>query len=223
MTWTSFDRERAIRALGAIGPAAAEALPVLTEALDAHELRIEAAKAVGRIGATPAVVAKLVDILEAHPSTECAVITRGPARIPGTSGGTVGPGTTVQTGNAEGQIRIAVAQGLAVMGDGAALAVPALSRALADLDPLVRHEIAAALLAISQDPAIRAQAIGTLREDLTASGDWSIRHKMVEALASLGLEATPARAALQARAEDEEEAPEVRAAARAALEVIAGH
>jgi HEAT repeat protein len=183
-----FVRQSAAVALERIGPAAAEAVPALIQALgDADEnVRAKAAVALGRIG--PAAAEAVPALIQALGDADENVRAKGAVALGGIgpAAAEAVPALIAALGDANENIRESAAWALGKIGPAAAEAVPALIAALGDTDKDVRAKAIAALRWIgpaavpaliqalsSADENVRANAVRALEKRRLASPDRS--------------------------------------------------
>lgn len=162
-------------------------------------VRIQAARALGRIGSSAAVVApRLIGLLkEADETIRCEAAT-ALGQVEGDVTSTVQALVDLLS-EASAPVKTAAARALGAMKTGAAAAVPALVPLLQDGDESVRG---AAALAIAELGPLSGSATGALVEGLS-SPDNVVRAQTAEALGTIGASAEDAATALVRAAGDD--------------------
>ena len=171
---TRVDRLRALHALQAIGPDAADATPrLLAIAADPAEhvifrqVAMDAVVAIGDI--PPSGVVMVVDLLRTTGDADFRKSLVNAVAVIGPPAAAAVPDLTLELGADDPLLRMAAAKALAAIGPAARPAIPSLAAALGDRRPFVRMTVADALATFGHAaaPAI-PQLIGLLSADQPA-------------------------------------------------------
>jgi HEAT repeat protein len=201
------NREKAIKALTTIGPAAAKAAPALLKVLDENDdeaVQSEAAEAIGMIGppasaATPLLITRLKSF-RIRLSAGKALGAMGPEAV---------PALIKALKDEDSVVRGYAARALGEIGPAAKDAIPALARGLRDSGDFILGNVGEQMAsALGQ---IGTAAVPTLTEALK-DRDWKVRWTAAFGLHSAGLEGKAAVPSLLVALQDDHDRVRLEAA-----------